>query len=147
MTDTTTTTPAEVAEAKSGPIVTKTGNLCAEPELRYGASGTAFTRLRIAVTPYRQKGEPEAETQFYAVVAFGTLAENAAESLQKGDRVIVSGRGEIERWTGDDGIERTGKKILADSLGPDLRFATATISRVRHDAPAQPTTLDDEGPF
>jgi len=136
----------------NGPVVTKVGNLCADPELRFAASGKPYCRLRIAVSTPVKPGDwaGERKTTFYDVTAFGTLAENAAESLHKGDRVFVTGRGEVRTWTGDDGVERTGKGILADALGPDLRFATVEVQKA-HQA-GSPAAGDgaasfDEEPF
>lgn len=113
----------------------KVGNLTRDPELRFSKSGTAVCSFSIAHKPYRPKGQPEAETVYYECVAFGSLAENAAQVLLKGDRVVVVGRGEIERWTGKDGVERSTKKIVADGLGPDLRFTTTEIHRSERHQP------------
>lgn len=85
---------------------------------------------------------------FYEVTTFGTLAENVAQTMAKGDRVIVTGRGELDRWTGKDGQERTTKKVLADACGPDLRFGPVVIARAdrRQGHHASQATPDDE-PF
>jgi single-strand DNA-binding protein len=117
----------------------KVGNIARAPELSYGKTGTAFCRFGLAWTPYSKDGEPEAV--YYDVVCFKSLAENVAECLQKGDRVVVLGRGEVETWVGRDGQERTSKKILADAVGPELRFrSTALTARARA---ARSRTSDD----
>jgi len=123
--------------------VARIGNLSSHPELRFGKTGTAFARVGLAHRPHVPKGEPEAETVFYEVVAFGTLAEHVARSLQKGDRVVVVGKGEVEHWKDRDGVERSTKKIVADGIGPDLRFAAVEVQRVERRAP----TPVEEEPF
>jgi single-strand DNA-binding protein len=123
--------PAPVPTAK-GPVVTKIGNLTSEPELRFAEStGKAYCRMRIGVSTPVKAGDwaGERRTDFYDVTAFGSLAENAAESLDKGDRIVVTGQGELRSWTGDNGVEHKGKVIVADALGPDLRWATASVVR------------------
>lgn len=97
------------------------GNLVADPELRFSAAGKAWTSARLAVKPF-VPGENDPETIFVNLVMFGSLAENVAEQLRKGDRIAVTGRLEDDNWTGKDGIERPGQKIVVDGLGPDLRF-------------------------
>lgn len=74
----------------------------------------------MAYRPYVPKGQPEPETTFYEVVCFASLAEHVATSLRKGDRAVVIGKGEFERWTGKDGVDRSKRKIVADAIGPDL---------------------------
>lgn len=115
---TTTTTTARVEKsgapdktAVKGPIVTKVGNLVADPELRFSTAGKAYCRMRLAVSVPVTPGDwgGERQTSFYDVTAFGGLAEHAAESLTKGDRIMVTGAGEMRTWTGDDGTEHQGE--------------------------------------
>lgn len=113
------------------------GKLTDDPTLHFSASGVAYLRGRIGVRPYVPKGDPAPETDYYDLVAFGGLAEHVAEVCRKGDRVVVSGRIEHSTWTGNDGQERTTQGIVADGIGPDLRFTTAEVARTRRsDAPA-----------
>ena len=113
----------EAPAAPAAKVATsKVGNLTRDPELRFSASGTAFATFGLAVKAYVPKGEPAPPAVFYEVVTFGTLAEHVSECLVKGDRVVVGGVGQLEHWTGKDGTERTTKKIIADGVGPDLRF-------------------------
>jgi len=146
-----TKTKGDEPSDKKGPIVTKVGNLVADPELRFGANGTAYCRLRLAVSAPVEEGNwaGERRSTFYDLTAFKSLAENAAESLHKGDRVLVTGRGEDRTWTGDAGVEHTEKGILADALGPDLRFATVKITKeARGRFPSERGGHDaDEEPF
>jgi single-strand DNA-binding protein len=127
--------------------VVKVGNLVDAPTLAFAeGSGKAFTRLSLAVDNPVDGNWNKTEAVFYRVVCFDQLALNVAESVDKGDRVIVHGRPELETWTDKDGNTRTEKKILARSCGPDLRFATAKVTRVRKTAPALSVSGDEE-PF
>lgn len=149
----TTTPPSAPEEGAKGPAVVKVGNLTSDPELRYSPSGKAYVRMRLAVSSPKVPGDwaGERATVFYDVTAFGSLAEHAAESLSKGTRVLVSGRGEVRKWTDDKGQERSGKGILADALGPDLRWATATVARASQSKAIEAEPSDaaggDEEPF
>jgi single-strand DNA-binding protein len=126
--------------------VGKVGRLTRDPELRFAKSGTAVASFGFAVKPYVPTGQPEPDTTFYEVVSFAGLAEHVAGCLQKGDRVVVAGSGEIEHWTGRDGVERTTKKIVAEAIGPDLRFVGVDVQRPERRGPAQ-AAFDDEEPF
>ena len=97
------------------------GNLPDDPELLTSKSGKPWMKCRISVKPF-VPGAGDQPAQFFDVVAFGTLAENAGVTLHKGDRVVVTGKVEEDRWTGNDGVERVTTKIIAEGLGLDLRF-------------------------
>ncbi|MDA8301921.1 MAG: single-stranded DNA-binding protein [Actinomycetota bacterium] len=71
--------------------------------------------------------------QFYEVVCFGTLAENTATSLTRGDRVVVVGTAETETWADDAGAPRQTEKVTAEAVGAELRWARVKVAR-RHDA-------------
>jgi single-strand DNA-binding protein len=73
--------------------------------------------------------------EFFDVVCFGDLAENAATCLAKGDRVVIVGRIEEDTWTGRDGNERTTAKIVADDIGTSLRRGTVEVNRTRRSGP------------
>jgi single-strand DNA-binding protein len=118
-------------EAK-GPIA-RVGNLTRAAEVRFGGeSGVAYCRFGLAVDSPKEPGNwsGERETTFYECTAFDSLSEHVAE-LDKGTRVIVVGKGELEHWTDAEGKERTTKRILVEACGPDLRWATATVARDR----------------
>jgi single-strand DNA-binding protein len=118
-----------LASADVAPTATaKVGTLTADPELRVSANGTSYLRARLAVS------SPGRETVFYDIVAFGGLAEHAGASLHKGDRVVVVGIGKRKTWTGRDGREWTTKEIVADGLGPDLRFTSVTLEQTQDQA-------------
>jgi single-strand DNA-binding protein len=119
--------------------VNLTGRLVAQPELRFSAKGQPVGRFTI-VTSRRvrdsQTGEwSDADTSFWDCVAFGQLAENIAESLEKGTAVIVTGRAAQEEWETKDGQKRRSIKVTADEVAPSLRFATCKVSRVARSKP------------
>ena len=117
---------------------TITGNLTREPEIRYTRDGQASTVLGVAVNRRWQSRETNAweeATSFFDVVCWRELAENVALSLVKGSRVMVTGRLEQRSWETDEGERRSKVEIVADEIGPSLRFATADVQRnVRHDS-------------
>ncbi|MGA8725438.1 MAG: single-stranded DNA-binding protein [Acidimicrobiales bacterium] len=112
--------------------VTKIGNLTRDPMLRFGKdSGKPFASFGLAVNEPKVPGDwaGDQRTDFYEVTCFGSLAEHVAESLTKGTRVVVTGRPELEHFAADDGTQRERKRILANGLGPDLRWAVADVRR------------------
>ncbi|MDA8267628.1 MAG: single-stranded DNA-binding protein [Actinomycetota bacterium] len=111
---------------------TVSGNLTRDPEIRYTREGQANATFGLAVNrrwQVRGSDEWEEATSFFDVVCWRDLAENAALSLVKGSRVIVTGRLEQHVWETDAGERRSRVEIVADDLGPSLRFATAEVSR------------------
>jgi single-strand DNA-binding protein len=116
---------------------TLTGNLTRDPELRYTSSGQAVASISIADTPRRRNastGEFEpGETSYYTATVWGAIAENVAESLHKGDRVLLTGRLVERSFTATRG-ERQGEtvrrhEIVVDEIGAALRFATVTVTK------------------
>ncbi|CAN5764355.1 single-stranded DNA-binding protein [soil metagenome] len=106
------------------------GNLTREPELRFTQSGRGVTTFGIAVNRrYQVNNEWQEQTSFFNVVAWGTLGENAAASFGKGDRVIVVGRLEQRSWETQDGDKRSTVEVVADEVGPSVRWATASIEK------------------
>jgi single-strand DNA-binding protein len=98
--------------------ITIAGNTGNDIELRIANSGTSIASFSVAVN--RKRGE-ETDTTWFRVVAFGEMAENLTE-VAKGTRVIVTGRMSESRWTDADGNERRTMEILADEVGPSLRW-------------------------
>ena len=141
--------------------VTLIGNLVEDPELRFTPSGIALARVRFAVNRrYQRQGEWQEETSFFGGTLWRDAAENAAESLQKGMRVIVTGRLEQRSWETQDGEKRSTIEVAIDEMGPSVRWATATVTRSPRSgdsfgggtpAPAAPVAreqyTDDEAPF
>ena len=111
--------------------ITVVGNLARDPELRFTAAGRAVASFGIAVNRrYQVNGEWQEQVSFFNVVAWGELGENAAASLAKGSRVIVSGRLESREFEGKDGVKKTAVEIVADDLGVSLRWATVEVELV-----------------
>jgi len=110
--------------------VTVIGNLVEDPELRFTASGVAMANIRVAVNRRWQKdGEWQEETSFFGGTLWREAAENAAESLQKGMRVIITGSLEQRSWENQQGERRSVVEIRIDEMGPSLRWATASVTR------------------
>jgi len=114
-------------------VVTLVGNLVDDPELRFTPSGAAVANFRIASTPRtydRQTGEwKDGESLFLSCSVWRQAAENVAESLQRGMRVIVQGRLKSRSYDDRDGNKRTVFEIDVDEVGPSLRSATAKVTR------------------
>jgi single-strand DNA-binding protein len=116
----------------NGNTVTIVGNLTRDPELRYTPSGQANTNLGVAVNRRwmnRQTNEWEERTSFFNVVCWREMADNVSESLSKGARVIVTGRLEQRSWETENGERRSVVEIVADEIGPSLRFASAEVTK------------------
>ena len=106
------------------PSVSFDGNLTDDPELRHTEGGIAWARFRVAVS-----GRRDQEASFFTVIVWRDQAEHAAESLAKGSRVVVVGRLQQRSWTAEDGSARSAVEVVAEELGPSLRWATATTTR------------------
>ena len=121
------------------------GNLTRDPEIRYTRDGQATTQLGVAVNrrwQNRETQEWEEATSFFDVICWRDLAENVALSLAKGARVVVTGRLEQRSWETEEGERRTKVEIVADEVGPSLRFATAEVQRVERPV-IEPTDVDE----
>ena len=129
-----------------------TGNLTDNPELKFTPNGAAVANFRVAVTPRVRDGNDwkDGETSFFRITAWRQLAENATESLSKGDRVIVVGRLKARTWETPEGERRSVVEIEADEIGPSLRWATAKPERAAagSTSKAKPSgQFNDEPPF
>src|SRR5213083_759329 len=116
----------------NGNSVTLIGNITRDPELRFTPAGAATATFGLAVNrrwQNRQTQEWEEATSFFDVVCWREMAENASESLTKGSRVIVTGRLEQRSWETQEGDKRSKVEVVADEIGPSLRWATASVSR------------------
>jgi single-strand DNA-binding protein len=111
--------------------ITLVGNLTRAPELRRTTKGTSVANLGLAVNRrWRDAaGEPQESTSFFTVVAWGGLAEHCATSLQRGDLVVATGRVEQRSWTTEAGEKRHTIEVVADDIGPSLRWASASLER------------------
>lgn len=114
--------------------ITLIGNLTMDPELRFTPSGIAMARIGLAVNRrYQRDGEWQEQTSFFYGTVWREQAEQVAESLQKGMRVIVSGRLEQRTWEDKEGQRRESIEIQIDEIGPSLRWATATVNKAQRD--------------
>ena len=114
--------------------VTLVGNLTRDPELRYTPSGAGVASFGLAVNRrYQVNGEWQEQVSFFNIVAWSELGENAAASLSKGMRVIVTGRLEQRSYETKEGEKRSVTEVRADELGPSLRWAQAQVERISRD--------------
>ena len=115
--------------------VTLVGNLTKDPELRYTTGGRGVASFGIAVNRrYMVNNEWQEQVSFFNVVAWADLGENAAASLHKGNRVVVTGRLEQRSYETREGEKRNITEVIADDLGPSLRWAQAQIERISRDS-------------
>jgi single-strand DNA-binding protein len=114
-------------------VITIIGNLTNDPELRFTPSGAAVANFTVASTPRtfdRQSNEwKDGETLFMRCSVWRDAAENVAESLQRGTRVLVSGRLRSRSYETKEGEKRTVVEMEVDEVGPSLRYATAKVSK------------------
>lgn len=115
-------------------VVTIVGNLTADPELRFTSSGAAVANFTVASTPRyfdRQNGEwKDGEALFMRCSIWRQYAENVAESLTRGARVIVQGRMKQRSFETKEGEKRTVVELDVDDIGPALRYATAKVNKI-----------------
>jgi single-strand DNA-binding protein len=124
----------------NGNNVNIVGNLTRDPELRFTPSGQATASFGVAVNrrwQNRQTQEWEEATSFFDVVCWGQLAENSAQSLTRGSRVVISGRLDQRSWENNEGEKRSKIEITADEVAPSLRWATVQISRNERRSPEE----------
>ena len=142
------------------PTITVVGNLTADPDLRSTPAGVAVLDFTVASTPRvydRESGEwKDDDTLFLRCSAWRQAAENAAQSLTKGTRVIVHGKLRQRSFETKEGDKRTVVELDVDAIGPELRYASAKVSKVSRgggatadDGPWQSPPADtyDEVPF
>jgi single-strand DNA-binding protein len=139
-------------------FITFIGNLTEDPELRFTGGGTGVATLRVASNRrYTDRsGQQQEETTFLNVNCWRDLAENAAESLSKGDRVIVIGRVRVRSYENQQGQTVWVTEIEADEIAPSLRWARAEVTRSSGssgggggggDSYTPPPPSDDDVPF
>jgi single-strand DNA-binding protein len=116
-------------------VITIIGNLTADPELRFTPSGAAVANFTVASTPRqfdRTSNEwKDGETLFMRCSVWRDAAENVAESLQRGARVLVSGRLKSRSYETKEGEKRTVIEMDVDEVGPSLKYATAKVNRTQ----------------
>jgi single-strand DNA-binding protein len=138
--------------------LTVIGNLVEDPELRFTPNGTAMAKVRLAVNRRYQdrNNEWQEDTSFFTGTCWRDMAENVAESLTKGMRVIVNGRLQQRSWETQEGEKRSVVEIDVQEIGPSVRWATATVTRTprsgsgdwsgQQQQPAAPVARTDYGP-
>lgn len=116
------------------PIITLVGNLTADPELRFLGSGVPVASFTVASTPREKNRQTDqwedGEALFVRCSAWREMGENVTNSLRKGDRVIVQGRLQSRSYE-KDGQQRTSLELQVDAVGPELRWATAQVTKAR----------------
>ena len=120
--------------------VTLVGNITDDPELRFTPSGTAVANFTVAVNRRfkGQNGQWEDKLDgFFRCNCWREMAENVAESLQKGTRVVVTGRLQQRSWEDQEGVKRRDFEVQVDELGPSLRWATVTVQKSQRSRGAQ----------
>ena len=110
--------------SKEGKAISFAGNLTDNPEVPYTEAGIARAMFRMSVSGWRDQ-----EASFFTVIVWRDQAEHAAQSLAKGSRVVVMGRLQQRSWTAEDGSARSVVEVVAEELGPSLRWATARPER------------------
>ncbi|MBA2337474.1 MAG: single-stranded DNA-binding protein [Acidimicrobiia bacterium] len=142
--------------------VTLVGNLVDDPELRFTPSGVAMVKVRFAVNRrFRDRNDEwQEETSFFGGTCWRDMAENVAESLTKGMRVIVTGSLEQRSWETQEGDKRSVVEVRIDEIGPSIRWATAAVTKTPRaggdtwsdggrstvSTPPAPVARDDYGP-
>lgn len=131
----TSTTLRKVMNMSGETTLTVIGNLTSDPELRFTPSGSAVANFTVASTPRtfdRQSNEwKDGETLFLRAAVWREAAENVAESLTKGMRVIVSGRLKSRSYETKEGEKRTVIELEVDEIGPSLRYANVKVNRTQ----------------
>jgi single-strand DNA-binding protein len=124
------------------------GNLTENPELRYTTNGAPVANFTVAVTPRVKDGDgwKDGETSFLRVTAWRQLAEHAADSLSKGDRVLVYGTLRQRSWETPEGERRSTVEVQAEELGPSLKWATAKPERASRKATTKAGGQRDDEP-
>lgn len=139
------------------PLIQLEGNLTADPQLRFTASGKAVANFRIATSERKKQGNDwiDGDECFLECTVWDQMAENICESLSKGQKVIVTGRLKQRSYETNSGEKRTVYEVKADSVGPSLRNAIAKANKVERtqatgrvtDDPWAGGVTDDVPPF
>lgn len=108
------------------------GNIGGEPEMRFTPSGHAVIKFSVAITPRVKNAAGEwvdGEATWYNCTAWRDLAEHCVETLTKGMRVIVKGRLSLRKYETKDGVKGSSLDLEVDAIGPELRYATAVVTK------------------
>lgn len=128
--------------------ITLVGNLVEDPELRFTKTGDAVARFRVASTPRHfdknSNGWKDGDALFLSCTAWRQLAENIAESLTKGQRVIVHGNLKQNSYETREGEKRTVIDLIVEEIGPSLKYATAKTTKTAHPSTANVVDSDKQ---
>lgn len=119
--------------------VTIIGNATREPEVRHTNSGLTIASFGVAINQRKRNADgqwEDGETSYFDVTCFRELAENVAESVTKGTRVIVAGTLKQSSWETPEGDKRSKVEVIADEVGPSLRWATTNVTKMGRDGNA-----------
>jgi single-strand DNA-binding protein len=126
--------------------ITLVGNITADPELKFTPSGRQVANFSVAVNR-RQRGQDgtweDRLEGFFRCNAWGEMAENVAETLQKGTRIVLTGKLQQRTWEDGQGNRREAVEVQVDEVGPSLRWATAQVNKSRRSGGRQ--GADDSG--
>ena len=125
------------------------GNLTRDPELKFLNSGLATVKFSLAVNRKFKdnRGEEKEQTSYFDCSALGSIAENIATSLKKGERAIVQGRLEQRTWDTPEGEKRSVVEVKVEACGADLRFAVTSTSRIPNQGSPKRAVLHEEEAF
>jgi single-strand DNA-binding protein len=113
-----------------GNTVNVVGNVTRDPELRYTPNGASVTNFSVAWNRrYERNGQQVEEVSYFDVTCWGSLADNVAASITKGNRVMVTGRLDQRSWETPQGDKRSKIEITADDVAPSLRWASVEVTR------------------
>lgn len=120
--------------------ITTSGKALDDAQLTYTQSGKAVARVRIVIGHRKKVGDSweDAGATFLDCQAWDQMAEHVAESVRKGDRVLVTGRMTTEKWTGNDGTERTTQRLALDDIGLSMRWNAVRAAASERQKPSQP---------
>jgi single-strand DNA-binding protein len=113
-------------------MITISGNLGADPELKFTANGTAMVKLRVAITERTKQADgswADGDTMWLDVIGWRQLAENAAESLAKGSRIIATGKLKSRSYEKNDGTKGVSYELVAEDIGPSLVNQAARLAK------------------
>jgi single-strand DNA-binding protein len=115
----------------SDAIIELIGTTTRDFELKFIANGTAVAQTAIAINERKLVDNEwkDGETSYYEVIAWRQLGENAAASIVKGTRIMVKGKLRVREWTREDGTKGKTVEIVADDIGPSLKWATAEVTK------------------
>lgn len=131
--------------------ITVVGNLTADPSLRFDPQGRPQAKFNVAVSRRRYDRQTnewvDADTTFMTCEVWGDEAEHVAESLVKGQRVVVTGRLQTKRWTTKDDQKRERIELRVDDVGVSLKYGTTTFKRAQSNAGVYRQPDPTEAPF